>query len=110
MRPIFITSFVVASHLFCFLSELNAVEYQGRDYRDPFALGLQKRASVKDEIIAKGFSLEGIVWSSKKPQAIICNQVVSEGNEVNGAKVLAVNRDGVKLKYKEQEFTLKPGT
>ena len=45
----------------------------------------------------QGIGLKGIVWDSKRPYAVIGYQVVVEGDEVDGKKVIKINRNSVEL-------------
>jgi hypothetical protein len=41
--------------------------------------------------------VQGIVYSSKKPSAIIANQVVFEGDSIEGARIIKIERDSVEF-------------
>jgi uncharacterized protein YyaL (SSP411 family) len=53
------------------------------------------------------FELSGIVYQPKKMMAIVNNMVVKEGDKINGAKVVKITRNKVKLSYKRREIVLK---
>ena len=71
------------------------IETQELESEKPIEPGL-----VEEEIVfpaQEDFVLEGIIWSEKKSSAIISGEVVVEGDEVNGAKILHIFRDKVIL-------------
>jgi hypothetical protein len=53
-------------------------------------------------------SVQGMVWGGKYGQAIINNQVVKVGESINGAELVSVSKDGIKLLYQGQTFILAP--
>ena len=52
------------------------------------------------------FSLSSVLMSSGRRHAIINNQLVREGQWVEGARLVSLDRDSVRLRRKGQEFTL----
>ena len=64
--------------------------------------------SVKDEIGAMSFSLQGLVWDSRHSQAIVNGKIVEVGAELMGAQILEITKDGVRMRFKNQEFILRP--
>jgi len=53
------------------------------------------------------FILSGILYDQEKPLAIINERIVSEGASINGAKLVEVKLNSVKLSLKGKEFILK---
>jgi len=53
---------------------------------------------------AQGFKVSGILYGSNRYMAIINNQMALLGDEVMGAKVVAIDPYQVKLRGDEQEF------
>lgn len=53
------------------------------------------------------FILKGIVYSQKKPLAVINSQTLSVGGEIKGAKVLKISPDFVVLSYQGKKKILK---
>ena len=51
--------------------------------------------------------LQGILWGTARPQAIINRRIVSVGDTVEGAQITAVSKEGVKVSFSGQEFKLK---
>ncbi|MBN3038839.1 MAG: general secretion pathway protein GspB [Candidatus Omnitrophica bacterium] len=56
---------------------------------------------------AEDFTLNGIVYDKKRPLAIVNNKIVTEGSLVDGARLLEIQPDNVKLSYKDQEFRVR---
>ncbi len=81
--------------------------------RNPFALG--GASYILDEIVedSSGFRLSAIIWDEIKPMAIVNNKVVEIGSEINGAKIISIEKNKVKLisegKTIEMELTAKGG-
>lgn len=84
----------------------SAVEYTGKVHRDPFGETVSA-TSVKDEIGAMGLTLEGVVWNTAEPRAIVSGKIVKVGGRLNGIEILDIGREGVKMRYKGQEFYLR---
>ena len=71
---------------------------------------------VEQEIVAKDepagepeLSLTGIVWGDESPCAFINNIIVEEGETVDGAKVVRIDRREVLLTFQEKEIYLSLG-
>lgn len=56
---------------------------------------------------APRFLLNGIMYLDEGPQAIINGAVVKEGDVVNGAAVVKINRNNVLMKFKDEEIVLR---
>lgn len=119
MRPPVVRRKRLCDNAFAFAAALCAVAAatpaqaaEGFDAtRDPFNFageGGVDKSKVRGEITEFQFTLEGLIWDSVSPQAIISGKIVKAGDEVNGAKVLEVTKNGVKMTYKGQAFILKP--
>lgn len=66
--------------------------------RDPFAIGDNKLAEGPKPVIQfSGFTLSGIVWGPHGYQALVNDYVVRVGDQVNGARVVKITKDGVEL-------------
>ena len=50
-------------------------------------------------------TVTGLVWSDIVQQAVVNSQIVGVGDQINGAKVLQINRDGVRVSYQGIEYT-----
>ena len=70
--------------------------------RDPFSSATSVSASAGLE----GLVLNGIMWDSKNPLAIINSEVVKVGDELHGMKVAEITEKSVVLEYEGKEYTL----
>jgi hypothetical protein len=59
------------------------------------------------EVQLPPLKLQGVFWGTPRPQAIINRKILSVGDTIEEAKVIAVAKEGVKLSYREREFVLK---
>jgi len=50
--------------------------------------------------------VSGIVWNTKRPQAIINETVVNIGDTIDNIKIVDIHQDGVDVIYKEIMFTI----
>ncbi|MCG3176040.1 MAG: hypothetical protein MOGMAGMI_00978 [Candidatus Omnitrophica bacterium] len=100
------TAAVCALILTCQQTPSSAAQYTGRAHRDPFD-ETTSVSSVKDEIGAMGLTLEGVVWNTAEPRAIVSGKIVKIGGRLNGIEILDISREGVKMRYKGQEFYLR---
>jgi hypothetical protein len=55
---------------------------------------------------SSAFALSGIMYVEKKPQAIINGYVLEEGDKINGATVLAIEKDCVLLGMNDKNVRL----
>lgn len=53
-------------------------------------------------------TLNGIVWNTDRPQAIINDQVLSQGDTIEGARIVSIRKSGINLVFENENFTLKP--
>ena len=97
------------------------VEYVGANYKDPFELPLALRASIvppeeelpavvepEAEVGLPALRVDGMIWGSARPQAIIDGEVYDVGDVVKEAEIIGIDRKGVVLFYKDRKFILRP--
>ena len=84
-----------------------AVEYAGRLFRDPFGENYVSDPGKTEDARDSLPSLQGVVWSSVKPQALISGKIVKVGDRVGDADVLEIRKDGVKMRDKAKEYYLR---
>ncbi|MFC1631789.1 hypothetical protein ACFL1I_07700 [Candidatus Omnitrophota bacterium] len=53
-----------------------------------------------------GFQLSGILYDPQNPMAIVNNRIVDEGAFIDGAQLLEIQPNFVKLSFRGQELTL----
>ncbi len=94
------------------------VEYtSGRD-KNPFKSYLpEKERKIKGpkksnkSLTPPKLEVQGIIWGTSLPQAIINSKVVKVGDELEGAKISSISKDGVIIIFEETEFKLSsPGS
>ena len=54
------------------------------------------------------FQVNGVVWNTTRPQAIINNQVVNIGDIVNGAKIVSIQKTGIDFAMNQKIYTIRP--
>lgn len=84
------------------------VDYTSDDLRDPFTLTLPQ---VADRTTSGGampkVNVEGYVWGSTLPQAIIDGAVYGVGDVVMGAKITKIDKDGITFLYNSATYIVK---
>jgi hypothetical protein len=73
--------------------------------RDPFVA--QGKLKKKGPSAPTTLHLSGIMWDEKKPAAIINDNIVSAGDEVQGKKIIKIEKDKVILQEDGQEYILR---
>ncbi len=70
--------------------------------------GLPISAPAPAEKPEETFKLQGVFWGTPRPQAIINRQVLFVGDQIKGAKVVSISKEGVTLLLSGKEILLKP--
>ncbi|MFH1783204.1 MAG: hypothetical protein ABH848_06270 [Candidatus Omnitrophota bacterium] len=92
---------------------VKAIPYSAGKENSPFR-GPFDRVSDEATVSLPSMNLEGMVWNSIRPQAIINNSVFDVGDvivtdsEGFEAKIIDITREGIHIKYKEKLFTVRP--
>ena len=87
------------------LPSADAVEYQASSLRDPFERTGGHEGKPQAEWT--DLTLEGLIWQSEQPQAIVNGEVVQVGSQVQDAEVVSIDQEGVKLRRRGSEFYLR---
>ena len=75
--------------------------------RAPYANPTTPSAEVRKNVRpTPDFVLNGIMYLNDGPQAVINGSRVTEGDKVNGAKVVKINKNNVVLNFDDFEITL----
>jgi sRNA-binding protein len=99
--------------------EKPVLQYTSASMRDPFKPYIVKQAKKTSEYIPTQESrvpppkltVQGIIWGSDIPQAIINNSVVRAGDTIEEARILEINKEGVKVFFKNRQYLLSsPGS
>ncbi len=51
-------------------------------------------------------AIEGIIWNSDMPQAIINGKVVRAGDTIKGVKIMNIEKQGVTIQYNEEKVLI----
>lgn len=92
--------------------QAEAVQYTGYSLKDPFHEESYKGeeghgvVKTKEGVQSSSFVLEGVVWNSKRPQAIMNGKIVELGGKIGDAEITAIDKKGVKIRTRGQEFYL----
>lgn len=109
-RCIFLTILLLLSLQagFVLSREKKEIKYFGGNYRDPFlsALPQEKRVEKVEKVNPPDLKLQGIVWGTDKPRAIINGIVLGKGDKIGEAEILEIKKEGIEFIYKEHLFFL----
>lgn len=75
------------------------IEYTSAGLKDPFEepeIEIEKTSDLDMQPLPN-LTVQGLVWGSSIPQAIINNKVFRVGDNIEGAEVVEIGRDGVIL-------------
>ena len=65
--------------------------------RNPFILGGSSKEKSPGGENKAGFELTAIIWDQTRPMAIVNNKVVGINSEVNGAKIISIEKNKVRI-------------
>lgn len=92
-------------------------EYQAEGTADPFEEQTDQKIIAPAESQVPGqppeavttlpaMTVQGMVWGSAAPQAIINNTIVKEGDAIEGASIVKIDKEGVTLLYEGKKVLL----
>ena len=94
------------------LRDAGAVAYTAGGLRDPFGDPLSSGETVppagQEEIQVASFTVQGLVWNADHPQAIVNDTIVEKGSRIGQAKILSIEKNGVKILSQGRELFLRP--
>ncbi len=104
--------FVLCFAAACPLAKSHAVEYTSQALRDPFQSPFERVLPPGADIavnpaLAK-YKVQGMVWDSQRPQAIINDVVLNIGDVFEGIEILNIRREGIYVLYEGNRSILKP--
>lgn len=81
--------------------------------RDPLlspieSLPVQDAAPPSAEALPREFSVQGMVWGVNRPACIMNGKVYSVGDEIEGARILEITKEGILLMFQGKTFTVTP--
>lgn len=89
------------------------VEYKAEGLPEPFQLKEEElEAPVKsgEELEAEAklpdLTIQGVIWGSRSPQAIINNQIVKIGDKIEGVSIVDIAKEGLTVSFQGKEFKL----
>jgi type II secretory pathway component PulC len=89
------------------------IEYTAGTLKDPFQKPtIKKEAKPEAPVVAQAetslpsLTVEGIMWGGTIPQAIINGKVVKIDDEIGGARVVYIDKEGVILSSAGRQFTV----
>ncbi|MFY9402231.1 MAG: hypothetical protein WAQ07_02330 [Candidatus Omnitrophota bacterium] len=92
------------------------IEYSADTLRNPFEQPLvltepEEDLSSKDKDIdieksVPNLVVQGLIWGSSLPQAIVNNKVVKVGDVIEGADIIDINKEGVIVLFAGTEYKL----
>lgn len=82
-------------------------------FRSPFDETVNEKATEKKAADLKtiekplpALAVQGVIWGGSFPQAIINDKVVKIGDEVEGARILEISKEGVVVFYDNRRYDL----
>ena len=98
-------------------SSQNALNYNASDFRDPFksyipsekekvGLTVGNIEVIEKEVVLPQFEVQGVVWGTSLPMAIIDGQILSIGDKIREAKIVEITRDYIALIYEDKRFSI----
>lgn len=104
-----------------------SVKKETLSFKDPFLPALPKKkiipkkveqkaqvkpvaVSVKEqekEIIPPSLAIQGLIWNTDRPQAIVNESVVGIGDMLEGAKIVGIQKTGISIVYEGKPFWIK---
>lgn len=100
-------------------AQAKGVSYTSQNLRDPFRSPFEMRLIAIDQEEEQGpvqpighdlphLSVQGMIWGTGMPQAIINNSVVKVGQTISEAEILDIRKEGVYLLYQGRQYILRP--
>ncbi len=106
------SSFLVEAQVKAKKNEVKKVEYTSQDLPDPFRSPFEMEKvldkGVAPEVSLSHLQVQGMVWSSKMPQAIINDTVVRIGEVIDGAEILDIRKEGIYVLYEGGQYIIRP--
>lgn len=66
-----------------------------------------KKLSLRKPFMIDSLMVTGIIYDTENPSAVVCGEIVREGDTVKGYKVTKIYRDKVEFKGRRKSFTRK---
>ena len=91
------------------------VEYTAADLRDPFKSCIPVNRVINPQLAGdtdglqdkiSSLKVEGIIWGTRMPQAIINDNLYNVGDKIENAEITSIDKNGVNLKIGSGVVTL----
>jgi len=97
------------------MANVREIKYTSGDLPDPFESPWERQQAPTKEKPAVAYDLpqmeiQGMIWGSEMPQAIINNTVVRVGESIQGAEIIDIRQEGVYVLYQGRQYILRPAT
>lgn len=66
----------------------------------------EKPPKAEIEIIPPKLVINGVVWNSDRPQAIVNGKVIDVGDNILNAKITNINKEGIQFVFEGKEFSI----
>ena len=92
--------------------ELPVVAYTAESYKDPFQGVVIEEPETEtgnksiEPINLPNLKIQGIIWGTNTPQAIINNKVVKAGSTINDVTIIEITSTEIIISYKNQKIAL----
>lgn len=90
-----------------------SAQYTQETLRDPFEPYLEKEDTgpkeTKKEAAAAALpelKVQGIIWGSNMPLAIINNKVIKKDDLIEGARIVSIDKDGVTVFFANRQYVI----
>ena len=93
------------------IEEISYKKTEKDPLKNIFAQFLERlRRRVPEEEIEKlpipDLNIEGLIWNSDMPQAIVNGSVVKIGDDIEGIKIVEINKKGITIEYEGQKVLI----
>jgi len=107
IKILFLIIFVLS---FCLTTEVLSVldvKYHGSQYRDPLKSLLPRVAPAPGKPLK--MNVQGLIWNTDRPSAIINGQVLNIGDSIDSAKIINITKEGVLIIFSGEKFLIRTG-
>ncbi|MFA5060227.1 MAG: hypothetical protein WC676_06320 [Candidatus Omnitrophota bacterium] len=52
--------------------------------------------------------INGLIWNTNRPQAIVNNKIVGLGDTVDGVEIVAIDRSGIEIVFQQRHYEVGP--
>jgi len=91
------------------------VEYKAEGLRDPFQAPIIEQVIQGEKVqvpdtgtLPLSLAVQGIIWGGRFPQAIINNKVVKVKDTIEGALIVAIDKDSITVLFQGRQYNLAP--